>query len=128
MITESEHVSKMIHLVQETFPNAIKTYSVAGTLKFELPAREASLSNVFHFMEVISQKIKVIRSSLYHYIELCVVGTGLGCGKCELGRSLYQDRKGSRCQINRITLNNEFRTWESEPMGSSKHGFKLIQF
>lgn len=75
MITEAESVSKMIDLVQEGFPNAVQTYSVAGTLKFELPAGEVSLSSVFHFMEVISQKIKVICSIFYHCIELYVVGT-----------------------------------------------------
>lgn len=44
---------KMIDLVQEVFLNAVQTYSVAGVLKFELPAGEVSLSHVCHFMEVM---------------------------------------------------------------------------
>jgi hypothetical protein len=47
-------------VVQGMSPSAQLTYSVGGTLKFELPTSEVSLSQVFRVMATTHSKLQVL--------------------------------------------------------------------
>eukprot|EP00210_Caulerpa_lentillifera_P008457 g8069.t1 len=60
LITIPERVTQAANSVRASFPNSTQIYSLAGTLKFELPSQEVTLSSVFHLMENLSQTIKIL--------------------------------------------------------------------
>lgn len=59
-MTKAPDVDAVSDLVTTRFPSATRTYSVGGTLKYELPSADVSHSEVFDFMESLDkQKIEV---------------------------------------------------------------------
>eukprot|EP01023_Acetabularia_acetabulum_P005392 TRINITY_DN12195_c0_g1_i1.p1 TRINITY_DN12195_c0_g1~~TRINITY_DN12195_c0_g1_i1.p1 ORF type:complete len:655 (+),score=81.99 TRINITY_DN12195_c0_g1_i1:604-2568(+) len=48
-----------IQLVRNMSPNAVETYSLDGLMKFELPTREVTLSQVFKTMEDAKTKLQI---------------------------------------------------------------------
>ncbi|GMH40482.1 hypothetical protein BSKO_08386 [Bryopsis sp. KO-2023] len=59
LTTRPEYVAEACKLVNQTFPKATQTYSVGGTVKFELPSDHVATSNVFDFMESAKKQIKI---------------------------------------------------------------------
>lgn len=63
LMTKPQNVDAVRLLVLKRFPLATLTYSVSGTLKYELPSADVKHSDVFEFMEgVDKEKIQVIWS------------------------------------------------------------------
>lgn len=55
-----EHEKAAQDVVIRMSPNAKLTYSVGGTMKFELPSSETSLSQVFEEMEAVKGQVQVL--------------------------------------------------------------------
>lgn len=60
LITSPEETAEARRLVNELSKGAKETYELAGTLVFELPARDVNLSGVFTFMERVKSRIQVL--------------------------------------------------------------------
>ena len=58
LITASAVVERAAALVRERFPNAVESYRLSGTLKFELPSSSVTPSQVFQFMEASRSTIE----------------------------------------------------------------------
>ena len=58
LITAPAAVERAAALVKERFPNAVESYRLSGTLKFELPSNSVTPSQVFQFMEASRSRIE----------------------------------------------------------------------
>lgn len=56
LMTKNEMVSRATSIITQKFPKASLSYSVGGTLKFDLPADSVAHSDVFEFVETIKQR------------------------------------------------------------------------
>ncbi|XP_068306286.1 ABC transporter A family member 10-like [Pyrus communis] len=59
MTTSWDHEEEVERMVRNLSPNALKTYRLSGTQKFELPKNEVRIADVFHTVECAKRRFAV---------------------------------------------------------------------
>lgn len=59
MTTGWDHEEEVERMVRNLSPNALKTYRLSGTQKFELPKNEVRIADVFHTVECAKRRFAV---------------------------------------------------------------------
>ncbi|CAI9112232.1 OLC1v1012649C1 [Oldenlandia corymbosa var. corymbosa] len=59
MTTSENHEAEVDSIVRQLTPNAVKTYQIAGTQKFELPKNEVKIADVFQAVEEAKSRFAV---------------------------------------------------------------------